>query len=73
MFKLIFKTSTGEVRNGWWIALFFLLLTVAILPLILISKQTGQEISPWMQALAVLAVLVLWPRMVTEKANYLAL
>lgn len=58
MFKLIFVNQTGHVRNGWWIALFFLLLTVAILPLILISKETGQEISPWMQALAVLGVSI---------------
>ena len=58
MFKLIFKNQAGDVRNGWWIALFFLLLAAAVLPLILISKQTGQEIEPWQQALAVLGVSI---------------
>jgi|GEM_PF-6671968 len=26
MFRVIFKNTNGELRNGWWIALFFLLL-----------------------------------------------
>ena len=54
--QIIFKNQAGNLRNGWWIVIFFLLLAAVVFPLILITKETGQELAPWMQALAVLVV-----------------
>lgn len=30
-FSTLFRNSDGELRNGWWIALFFLLLAAGVL------------------------------------------
>jgi uncharacterized protein len=56
MIRRIFKNQAGNLRNGWWIGVFFLLLAVVVLPMILVAKETGQDLAPWMQALAVLLV-----------------
>ncbi|WP_430456885.1 hypothetical protein [Rheinheimera sp.] len=31
LFSTLFRNSDGELRNGWWIALFFLLLAAGVL------------------------------------------
>lgn len=56
MIRNLFKNQAGHLRNGWWIGVFFLLLAAVVFPMILVAKETGQELAPWMQALAVLVV-----------------
>lgn len=56
MFLKVLRNQQGQLRNGWWIGIFFILLAVVLFPLIIYSKETGQELSPWQQALAVLLV-----------------
>jgi len=63
MFSTLFRNSDGELRNGWWIALFFLLLAAGVFPLIMLSSSLGFELAPWMQALLVLLVSLLCQRL----------
>lgn len=63
MFRFIFKNPQGELRNGWWIAVFFLLLAAGVIPLVLITDRQGIELAPWMQALLVFTVSVLCQRL----------
>jgi hypothetical protein len=63
MFRTLFKNPQGKLRNGWWIASFFLLLAVGLFPLLLLSQSHGVALEPWMQALLVLAVSLLCQRL----------
>ncbi len=63
MVQQLFKNSQGQLRNGGWIALFFLLLAALLFPMILYAKETGQELTPWLQAIPVLLVSMLCQRL----------
>lgn len=63
MFKLILRNAGGELRNGWWILLFFVLLAAGVFPLIMYANHQGQSVAPWMQALLVLMVSMLCQRL----------
>lgn len=56
MFLKVLRNQQGQLRNGWWIGIFFILLAAVLFPLIIYSKETGQELSPWLQAIVVLMV-----------------
>ena len=62
MLNTIFKNPQGQLRNGWWIVSFFLLLAVGLFPLLLLSQSQGFSLEPWMQALLVLVVSLLCQR-----------
>lgn len=49
-----FINRSGRLRNGWWIALFFLLLAALLLPLILMAGE-GAPVPIWQQAIIVIA------------------
>jgi membrane protease YdiL (CAAX protease family) len=49
-----FINARGKLRNGWWIALFFVILTALLLPLILISRAGESGVPLWQQAAIVL-------------------
>lgn len=51
----LFKTDSGQLRNIWWVAIFFLVLAAITFPAILIARQYKQEISIAQQAVIVLA------------------
>lgn len=48
-----FLNANRRLRSGWWIALFFVILTALLLPLILTAGETGVPV--YQQALVVLA------------------
>jgi membrane protease YdiL (CAAX protease family) len=48
-----FINRSGRLRAGWWIALFFIVLTALLLPLILMVGQGG-SVPIWQQALVVI-------------------
>jgi membrane protease YdiL (CAAX protease family) len=50
-----FLNPRGKLRNGWWIALFFVILTALLLPLILMSRASETGVPLWQQAAIVLA------------------
>lgn len=49
-----FINSRGKLRNGWWVALFFVILTALLLPLILISRMSETGVPHWQQAAIIL-------------------
>lgn len=52
----IFTNSNGQLRSGWWAAIFFIVLAAATFPLILLSQHYKWEITMWHQAILVVAV-----------------
>lgn len=46
----VFLNDQDGLRNGWWLAIFLGLLAVLLFGTILVSAQTGHEISVWDQA-----------------------
>ncbi len=51
----LFKTNKGNLRNIWWVVIFFLVLAVLTFPVILFSQQYHWEITMSHQALIVIA------------------
>lgn len=47
----IFRDTNGHLRNGWWIAIFFLIMAVMLIPLTILARQSGNEIELWQQAI----------------------
>lgn len=53
-----FKNPEGQLRNGWWIALFFLIMAAMLFPLILISKRADSEVP--IAAQACIVIVACW-------------
>ena len=51
----LFKTNAGDLRNIWWVVIFFLVLAALTFPLILLSQKYHWEISIAQQAIIVIA------------------
>lgn len=51
-----FINSDRQLRSGWWILVFFLLLAVFLVPIILQAQQTGKEVSIGLQAILIVVV-----------------
>jgi len=51
-----FINSDRQLRSGWWILIFFLFLTILLLPIIFLSQQAGKEVSIGLQAILIVAV-----------------
>jgi uncharacterized protein len=51
-----FLNSDRQLRSGWWILIFFLILASLLLPIILLSEQEGKEVSIGLQAILIAAV-----------------
>ncbi|AOS45587.1 CAAX amino terminal protease self- immunity [Lacunisphaera limnophila] len=45
-----FYNAERQLRNGWWIALFFLVLAALLIPALLLAQEAGTELSPLHQA-----------------------
>jgi uncharacterized protein len=54
-----FLDDARRLRSGWWIGLFFAVLTALLLPLILVARGRGAEVSPVQQLAVVLAASVI--------------
>ena len=50
-----FLDDARRLRSGWWIGIFFAVLTGLLLPLILLARGRGAEVSPVQQLVVVLA------------------
>jgi membrane protease YdiL (CAAX protease family) len=55
MASLIFVNKQRRLRNGWWVAIFFLVLAAMLFPVILLSKHYDFELTILHQALIVTA------------------
>lgn len=49
-----FVNSHRRLRNGWWIAIFFIVLAALLFPLLLLSRGEGASPPIWQQALVVI-------------------
>lgn len=52
------KNAAGRLRNGWWVAIFFVVLAALLFPLILISGQEA-GVPIWAQALIIIFASVI--------------
>ena len=50
-----FLDADRRLRSGWWIGIFFAVLAGLLLPLILLARERGAEVSPVQQLVVVLA------------------
>jgi membrane protease YdiL (CAAX protease family) len=54
----LLRDNTGKLRNGWWIAIFFLLLGALVVPATLYASAHGGTVTPaWQAALAFVATV----------------
>jgi membrane protease YdiL (CAAX protease family) len=60
----VFADVDGRLRNGWWIAIFFLILSVFVFALIFLAERNHFDISIWHQLVVIVAVSVIcqWMR-----------
>lgn len=56
--SLIFLDSKGEVRSAWWVAIFFVILSLLLFPLIILSDNHGFEITVWHQVIIIMVASV---------------
>lgn len=54
LLRFCFLNSQRQLRNGWWIGLFFLLLAALLAPALLLARHYGMELSPLTQSVIVL-------------------
>jgi len=59
----IFKTELNQLRNVWWITVFFLILFLLTLPAILISSYYNSQVSVELQALIIIIVSFICQRL----------
>jgi hypothetical protein len=59
MMLRIFQNNEGRLRSGWWIAIFFGVLTALLLPLILLAREAEAGVPIYQQAGVVIAASVL--------------
>ena len=50
-----FLNDARRLRSGWWIGIFLLVLAGLLLPLLLLARAQGAEVSPVQQLAVVLA------------------
>jgi membrane protease YdiL (CAAX protease family) len=49
----IFLNSERQLRNGWWILIFFLIMASMLFPMLLMARQNGGDLAIWKQAIMV--------------------
>src|SRR5687767_7000592 len=48
-----FLNSEKQIRNGWWILMFFLLLALTLMPALLVAQQNAKDIPIGLQAVII--------------------
>ena len=51
----VFRDAQRRLRNGWWIALFFVVLAALLVPFLIAARHDGVELSPLQQAAIIAA------------------
>jgi uncharacterized protein len=54
-----FLKSERQLRSGWWVLIFFLILASFLVPIILLTQYEGREVSNGLQAILISAVSVI--------------
>lgn len=63
MLSRIFFNPARQLRNGWWIAIYFLVLAAMLLPLTFFVRARGGEVEMWHQAVLSLVAAVALQRL----------
>lgn len=63
MLSKIFFNFAHQLRNGWWIAIYFLLIAAMLLPLTFFVRAHGGEVEMWQQAAVSLIAAVVFQRL----------
>jgi membrane protease YdiL (CAAX protease family) len=50
----LFFNDSGRLRNGWWVAVFFVVLFALLFPLMLFARGGDQQVPIWAQAVVLL-------------------
>lgn len=53
-----FLNSERQLRNGWWILIFFLVLALVLVPTLITAQQNNTEVSIGIQAVITLPVSI---------------
>lgn len=48
-----FLNSERQLRNGWWIFIFFLVLALLLVPILIMAQQNHAEVSIGLQAILI--------------------
>ena len=59
MLSTIFLNTERETRNIWWVAIFFIILSLFLFPLIIVSDRYGFELSISLQAVLIIVITVI--------------
>ena len=54
-----FLNSERQLRNGWWILIFFLVLAAFLVPVLLIAQENGMEVSMSTQAIIIVLASII--------------
>ena len=63
MFSRIFFNLDHQLRNGWWVAIYLLVLAAMLLPLTFFVRARGGEVEMWHQAVLSLVAAVVLQRL----------
>lgn len=55
----LFQNSERQLRNGWWILIFFLVLASFLVPTLIITQETATEVSIGLQAILVVLTSII--------------
>jgi membrane protease YdiL (CAAX protease family) len=69
--KSIFLNSDHQLRNGWWIVIFFIIMASLIIPSKLFADNNGIELSIWAQAGLVFIASLICQSLLREKFSTL--
>lgn len=61
--KRIFVNNLGKLRNAWWVAVFFLILSVFVFPMVILSQEYHFEISFWHQVIVIALTSIICQRL----------
>lgn len=67
----IFLNSNSKIRNAWWVAIFFIVLSLFLFPLIILSNAYNFEIKVWHQVILILIVSILCQTLSTRPIHEL--
>lgn len=69
--RSIFLNSNDGLRNGWWIAIFFITMASLIIPSKILADRNALELSIWAQAGLVFLASIICQSMLREKFSRL--
>lgn len=50
----VFFDHNRQLRNGWWIAIFFIIMAGLLFPMMMLAQQNGTDLAIWKQAILVI-------------------